>query len=279
MKRLLYIPILFFFLFTFNACTEKVNVKLDDSYTRLVVDGQITTDTMVHKVVLSTTTSYYYNQPAPAVRGALVTINDGTQTIILHESPDAPGTYLTDSNTFGVVGRSYTLNIDLTGDINGFSHYSASCELRPVANLDSIGLNYLSTWEYWEIQCYAQDPPTRDFYMFKNYKNGKLLSDTISELMVSDDRMFNGSYTNGIGVGYLSIHKDDEEIHTGDTVKLQISGITEEYARFIWSVQTESGYKNPLFSGPPANVKGNISNGAVGFFTAYSAKYATVVAK
>jgi hypothetical protein len=27
---------------------------------------------------------------------------------------------------------------------------------------------------------------------------------------------------------------------------------------------------NPLFSGPPANVKGNISNGAIGFFAAYT---------
>jgi hypothetical protein len=27
---------------------------------------------------------------------------------------------------------------------------------------------------------------------------------------------------------------------------------------------------NPLFSGPPANIKGNINNGGVGFFTAHS---------
>ncbi len=279
MKLLKYFSILILFMLFLASCTEKININLDDSYTRLVVDGAITSDTAVHKVILSTTTSFYYNQAAPGVTGALVTINDGFQTITLHESIESPGTYLTDSNTFGIEGRIYSLQIDLPAPINGFSQYKASCELKPVAKLDSIGLHYLDTWEFWEIQCYALDPPAKNFYLFKNYVNGKLVSDTISELIVTDDRMFNGNYTNGVAAGYLSMKKEDEAIKSGDTVKLQISGITEEYARFIWSVQTESGYKNPLFSGPPANVKGNISNGAVGFFTAYSANYATVVAK
>ena len=263
----------------FSSCTERIEVELDDSYTRLVVDGAITTDTMAHKVILTYTTSYYYNQSPPGVSGATVTISDGFETYPLHESIEKPGEYLTDSNVYGVPGRTYTLNISLDKEINGFRDYTASCELRDVAPLDSIGLRYLDDWEFWEIQCYALDPPTRDFYMFKNYKNGKLNTDTINEVFVTDDRLFNGSYTNGVGTGYLNNKKPDEAVHPGDTIKLQISGITEEYMKFVISVQTESGYKNPLFSGPPANVKGNISNGAVGFFTAYSAKYATVVAK
>ena len=262
-----------------SSCRERIEVKLDDSYTRLVVDGAITTDTTAHKVYLTHTTSYYYNQSPPGVGGAIVTISDGFETFALQESPEQPGVYLTDSNVYGVPGRVYTLNIHLANQINGYQDYSASSALNPVAPLDSIGLRYLDNWEFWEIQCYALDPPTRDFYMFKNYKNGKLNTDTINEIFVTDDRLFNGSYTNGVGTGYLNNKRIDEAVHPGDTIKLQISGITEEYMKFVISVQTESGYKNPLFSGPPANVKGNISNGAVGFFTAYSANYATVVAK
>jgi hypothetical protein len=262
-----------------SACTERIEVELDDSYTRLVVDGAITTDTMAHKVILTNTTSYFYNQPPPGVSGAVVTISDGIETFALQESPEQPGVYLTDSNVYGVPGRTYTLHIKLAQEINGFSDFSASSALNPVAPLDSIGLRYLDNWEFWEIQCYALDPPTRDFYMFKNYTNGKLNTDTINEIFVTDDRLFNGSYTNGAGTGYLNNKRPDEAIHPGDTIKLQISGITEAYMKLVVSVQTESGYKNPLFSGPPANVKGNISNGAVGFFTAYSASYATVVAK
>ena len=35
------------------GCTEKINVKLDNSYIRLVVDGGITSDSMQRSVTLS----------------------------------------------------------------------------------------------------------------------------------------------------------------------------------------------------------------------------------
>jgi len=47
--------------------------------------------------------------------------------------------------------------------------------------------------------------------------------------------------------------------------------INREYNDFLSDAQIELQGSNPLFSGPPANVKGNISNGAFGFFSAYSA--------
>ena len=59
------------------SCIERIDIELDNSYTRLVVDGVITTDTMAHTIFLSESTSYYYNQPAPAVSGAEVQISDG----------------------------------------------------------------------------------------------------------------------------------------------------------------------------------------------------------
>ena len=49
-----------------------------------------------------------------------------------------------------------------------------------------------------------------------------------------------------------------------------MAGITKEYYKFLEALKTEAGYHNPLFDGPPANVIGNISNGALGFFAAQS---------
>jgi hypothetical protein len=36
-----------------------------------------------------------------------------------------------------------------------------------------------------------------------------------------------------------------------------------------------AGFNIPFFTGPPANVKGNITHGAVGFFAAYSNSWAS----
>ena len=70
---------------------------------------------------------------------------------------------------------------------------------------------------------------------------------------------------------------EDNVAEPGDSITLEMAGITEEYANFIWDVQDETGFNTPLFSGPPANIRGNISNGAIGFFYAYSSVRASTI--
>ncbi|MGC9341509.1 MAG: DUF4249 family protein, partial [Bacteroidales bacterium] len=69
---------------------------------------------------------------------------------------------------------------------------------------------------------------------------------------------------------FLVDSKADEKLEPGDTVTFEANSITEEYYNFLVEAQSESFGQNPLFSGPPANISSNVSNGALGFFTAYS---------
>jgi hypothetical protein len=263
-----------------TGCTEKIDLKLDSSYTRLVVEGAITTDTTAHSVKLTTSSSYYYNQPAPVVTGAVLSISDGQSTWQMHESE--PGIYSTDSSVFGLPGHTYKLRIVLNEAINGHTDYEASSLLRPIVPMDSIGLLFHPDWGkkgFYEVQCYVLDPPTTDFYMFDVFRNNKLITDTINKKTVVDDQLYNGNYTNGIGVGYFNQAREDQKLIPGDKVKLEVASITSEYANFVWAVQTEVNGQTPLFSGPPANIQGNLSNGAVGFFAAYSVTRATTILK
>jgi hypothetical protein len=260
------------------SCVERIDIELDDGSVRLVVDGQITTDTMSHAVLLSKTTSYYYNQPAPDVTGALVQISDGTTSITLNEN--APGVYRTDPSVFGVPGKTYTLDIKLAVQVGGYTDYRAISTLYPVSHLDSVSLVFHSDWSddgIWEVKCYVQDPLTEDFYRFMISKNLEMITDSLNEWFVTDDRFFNGNYAYGAPIAYLQQGKNDEVLKNGDTVTVEMNSIGADYASFIWETQSEVRGSNPLFSGPPANVKGNISNGAFGFFAAYSVSRADVV--
>jgi len=255
----------------FASCTERIDVELDDTFTRLVVDGSITTDTMAHTVRLSKTSDYFYNLPAPAVSGARVSITDGEVTYILHE--DSSGVYRTASSVYGSDGRTYTLNVELASPVGGFTNYMASSTIYPVAEMDSISLQFHEDWsEYgiWEIKCYVLEPPTVEFYRFLVTKNSKMLTDTLNEWAITDDRFFNGNYTNGLPVGYLDQGEADQVVTEGDTVGAEINSIEKNYFNFIIEAQTELFGSNPLFSGPPANITGNINNGGVGYFAAYS---------
>lgn len=262
------------------SCTEKVDIQLDESYTRLVVDGCITDDTMPHTIRLTTTTSYYYNQPAPAVRGATVSITDGTTTFPLTET--MPGVYQTSGNVSGKPGLTYKLNISLAEAIGGHTEYEAGSYMNPVKQLDSVSLRFHPDWGrqgFYEVKIFVQEPPTVDYYRFMIYKNQQLLTDTITEWFVTDDKFFNGSYTNGAAVAYLNQANPSEQLAPGDVVTVEVDNIGKDYCTFIWNTQSEIRGANPLFSGPPANVIGNISNGAIGFFAAYGNTRSSVVTR
>ena len=109
--------------------------------------------------------------------------------------------------------------------------------------------------------------------MFNVLRNDTLVTDSISETFVTDDRLVDDIYINGVYVNFLP----GDQLHSGDTVTLITSSITEDYYNFIIELQTEIGYKDPLFSGPPANVSTNLSNGAVGYFSAFPSAYTKYV--
>jgi hypothetical protein len=266
-------PVQLFFMFSILivSCTERIDIKLDESYVRLVVDGAITTDTMAHTILLSKSTSYFYNQPAPLVTGAQVKITNGKFTYDLNE--EMPGEYRTEPSVSGVAGETYTLNIKLASPIGGFTDYKAISTLYPVSPLDSVELVFHSDWStdgIWEVKCFVQDPPTIDFYRFMILRNGKMVTDTLDEWFVTDDRFFNGNYAYGAPVAYLEKGSPDEDLNPGDKVTVEMNSIGKDYANFLMQAQSELRGSNPLFSGPPANVIGNINNGAAGFFGAYS---------
>jgi len=262
-----------FLLVSLISCTERIDIELDDTYTRLSVDAQITTDTTRHHVKLTQTADYFSNQPAPPVSGAKVTINEFTLT----ESDSMPGLYLTEPDVYGEVGKEYTLtieNVDI--DNNGTEEvYTASSKIHAIPPMDSIDIvfnDFSDDNQWWEVQLYAQDPPERNYYLFKIALNGELLSDSINEYEIQEDEMFNGNYVPGVSVQSIEKSTDTPNLKQGDVLTLVCNGITQEYYKFIIEFSNEIDGQNPLFSGPPANVRTNIKggNGPVGFFRTYS---------
>ncbi len=264
---------IFLVVLSFSSCTEDMDLTLSDTDPRLVVDGRISTDTTTHFVRLTLSGSYFDSQEAIAVKGALVTIKDDVQTIVLNENPEYPGFYFTPDNYYGLPGRTYELNIEgVDVDNNGQDElYQAITDLNPVAPIDSVRLEYHSVWNLWKVLLYAQDPAeTKDFYNFAVALNDSLISDRYSKLGFVDDRFFDGNYAAGVWVQTIDEEEEGIELKDGDWVRLSMGGITEEFYKYLEAVDEETGFKAPLFSGPPANLPGNVSNGALGFFQAYS---------
>ena len=259
------------------SCTERIDIELDSTYERLVVEGYVTTDTGTHWVRLSHSTDYYGTPQVNAVSNADVVLSYDNETLTLTENPANPGYYETPADFYGSTQTIYSIDINLEEEVGKNKFYESSCELRPVGEIDSIQVVYNEDWEVYEVRIFAWEPPSTDWYLFQVMKNGVMLTDTVDEYWTSDDRFFNGNYTHGITVGMLDPEDPTEKPEPGDVITLKMSGITEDYYNFIIQLQDQTfEYRNPLFSGPPANIITNVEN-ATGFFAAYSSVYSSTV--
>jgi hypothetical protein len=270
-------------LLAITACTERIDIKLDETYTRLVVNGKIMTDSTYQEITLSKTADYFYNQPVPMVVNAIVSVSDGENQYLFRETePGISGVYRSETAFPGRIGKTYTLNVELDQPISDHSTFTGNSFLPSVTKLDSISYEYHP--EYGEkggylLTVYAMEPGDEtNFYMFNWYKNGVLMNDSLDNLSISDDQFINGNYIDGAAVAYVSNASSWEHLTAGDTVMIRMSAITKEYYNFLFEIQL-SQFNIPLFSGPPANVSSNINNGGVGFFTAYSSSFATTIIK
>jgi hypothetical protein len=269
-----------FFLVMLWGCTEEIDLKLNSTYRRLVVDGVITTDTTSHYVKLTYSGDYFQNDPMAGVSNATVVINDGEGEVELTESANVKGLYLTPPDYYGVEGRTYSLtisNVDVDG--NGeMETYTSQSYLSPVVKVDSVGIGFHKIYNLWQILLYAKDPIEREnFYMFKVFRNDSLISDAYDEVVVADDMLFDGNDVNGVWVVALDANEPAEDLKKGDKVTLVMNSIDKPFFDFLTALQVETTPRNPLFSGAPANIPGNISNGALGVFAAYSTSSAQAI--
>ncbi len=270
------------------GCTETIdNIQLDTTRPRLVVEGYISTDTTRQMVKLSKLGDALMKDKIQVISNALITISDGTTTFGLTEDQTKKGTYFTAPEVFGVAGRTYTLlikNVDINND-KVMEEYTAHSLLKPLNSIDSIHLVYNNLnprFKNWSVNLYSMDPGKgRNFYLFKVLKNNTLLTDSVFKYSIGDNNGFEGKYFNGFPVYSLREERKDEKLNPGDTIKVEMYGITEDYYSFIYSYISDYYPKVPIFSGPSANIPTNIKpmDDAVGIFAAYSIKRKSIIYK
>ena len=262
------------------SCVEDIDLDLSSTEQRLVVEAFITTDTTYQQVKLTLSGDYFDNQPMPAVSKAKVTISTDDQIVELVESEITPGVYVTPTEFYGRNGKTYHLsinNVDINKD--GVQEtYTADSYLPRVLYGDSIALDYNNTWKVWQILLFAKDPQDEiNFYMFRALLNDQLLTETLSSTEIADDEFFDGNDINGVWV--YGWDNDDDRMVTRDKVTLEMCTINEVFFEYLAALDEETEAKNPLFSGAPANVPGNISNNALGIFTTYGVSRLSVLSK
>jgi hypothetical protein len=261
------------------SCTEEIPFDLnEEGFERIVVEGFITDQVKSHQVKLSRTTSYFNEEQPVAVSDAVVSVSNGIDTWSMTESPVGSGYYTTPSDAYGIVGQTHQLTIELDGET-----YVALDDMPSVALLEDMRVEYELFDNpdeddefdgFWSVRIWTTESPgTRDFYRWRTYINGVTDGDTARYGPFANDIAFDGAVLENVQIDGFS----EDVMEIGDTIRLEQHGISEEYFDMIQALLDQTEFQGGLFDPPPANVPSNVSNGALGFFSASSVSDRTFV--
>ena len=283
MKRI-YNSLLALLILSTTACTERIDLDLEGAEPAIVIYGTVTDTLGYQSISISSSVPYFDQQHNPAVSGALVTITTSNNEVwTLRESNTEKGVYQTEELKTGKAGESYYLKVQYDFNQDGSTEiYEASSTMPDPILLDSVKIKTMNDMgsNMFTVNIFGQEPEGEDFYFSKYYVSDTLAT-KLSQYSLMNDILFDGQYLNGILAFFFAdlaeiedYPEDDRKYYTflssGDEVIVEYCRIEEGYFNFIKQAQDVKYGENPMFGGPPSNIQGNISNGAVGYFAAYS---------
>lgn len=241
-----------------TACTEKIDLKLDTIDPQIIIEGSITNLQQPQVIRVSKTIGYFDAEAPAPVSKALVTVSDSSNTWDFPEFE--PGVYLSSGFVQGIPGREYTLTVETEGKV-----YTARSVMPYPPTVDSIG--FAQDPEdplLFHIRLYAPESPTPgDHYFFGVYRESIYMSDNLTKKTFASDQLINGRYLYGLPVQTV-------EAKPGSRITLQVAAIPEDYFEYCLSILRVTVYNDNPFEQAPANVHGNISGDALGFFYTYA---------
>ncbi|MBM3444946.1 MAG: DUF4249 domain-containing protein [Bacteroidetes bacterium] len=281
---------LFLCCIAFFSCEKDIDLKLDPSENRLVVDASIENDSP--PIVFLSKSIDYFSKIKPEilsasfVSNALVTISDGKQEVKLVEETiiDTLGNkiiYYTTPRGSLFVGKlktTYNLKIQVGSDT-----YASTTTIPEITRrIDSIWwekLPFSDDPKASRVMLTATDKPGLGDYIryFTKVNSGPFLPGFTS---VFDDDIIDGkSYTIPLDKGFDKNAQFVDSLayyKRGDTVTLKLCQIDKNTYEF-WRTYEFSfqSVGNPFSS--PIVIKSNISNNGLGYFGGYAAQYRTVI--
>ena len=256
----------FFILFVFFSCTKVIDIKVRDSDIQYLIEGVITNEPGICRVLISQTKNFNENNDFNKVGGAVVKVTDNGQEFILEET--GPGEYST-SLINGTPGHVYALDIS----INGLLFSSTSVMPEPV-QMDSL---YIAKGPFGQFKFatirYTDPAGINNGYRFVQYVNG------VKEPTIfwEDDEFTDGQKTI-MQLDASADEKDDpRNIKSGDLVMVEMQAVDDPVFHFWYSLRAGGGNGEGI-TASPANPVTNIQGGALGYFSAHTVNRKQVIA-
>jgi hypothetical protein len=247
------------------SCTETIDFYIPNSEKKIIIDAVFTTHIRQQEVYIYYSTDYNDTLAPEKLSGATILLSDQENEYLFYEY--SPGFYLSNQNLALKTDKDYTLLVEIDGEL-----YQAQSKAKNIgAPIDSISIKVsidtnLITQEIdtslnlWMARQENTNPG--DYYISKYFINNVLQSSVVREYTLFNDQLINGQYF------YLPLHQlNINKLQFGDSLRLELYGVEKAYSDYLSNILLQTDFKGGLFDTPSANVKGNFSNGSLGFFS------------
>lgn len=246
-----------------NSCEKIVSIDLNKANPQMVIEGVVTDQPAPDSVVLSKTGNYFVSSLYfPPVPNAFVTISDGLGTVDTLKEV-APGTYHS-STLSGIPGRTYQLTVEAEGNV-----YSAVSTMPEKVTMDSLYATPFHAFDGdvgYNLYLMFRDPPTPGNY----YRINLSLSRPLPPDSITGDRyhLFSDKLTNGNEITLRM--RIGRSVVTGDTLTVELLCIDKasyDYFSTLNDILTSDRAPTSL---APTNPNTNLTNGSLGYFSAFT---------
>ena len=253
-------------LFLVISCEREINLNLEDQSGNVVIEANVTDQAGSYSVRITKSISFTQSNTYPGIENAQVTLSDDLgQT----ENLQHIGNGIYQASSFqGHSGRIYTLKVQAEG--KEYISQSKMPEAVEFQGLEQDSFMVAGETNYTLLPIFVDPPVLGNRYLFSYFVNDnpkKYFSE------------FSDNVNNGLpNQRPLILPNDDEEVKVkvGDKITVEMQCIDDAVYTFYSALLQLSGGGGGG-GVTPTNPPSNISNGALGYFSAHTVSVKTIV--
>lgn len=260
MKTIFKFSNLLIILLALSSCQKEIDVDLNSKSPQIVIEAEISDQPASCKVKLTKTVNFNETNSFPAVTGAVVRISDdiGNSEILTETSS---GIY-SSSTLQGVPGRTFTLEITSNG-----KNYIAISKMPEPTNIDTLKVenSFFGSDRFVNVE-FQDSAGIENYYRIIQEVNGIAKTN----IFLASDYLQDGDL-----LSQILFSRGSDSLVSGDSVAVLLQSIDKgvyEYFRTLSELSYGGGQTTT-----PANPLSNFTNGALGYFNAYSVRSKTIV--
>jgi hypothetical protein len=240
------------------SCEEKIDWPLDTNEPKvIVVEGVLTNERKAHEVKISRPMADINGTPLP-VSGAFVAIFNKDTAVSLREVQ--PGRYLTDPTVRAVYGKLYRLYILYQGkEYYGDSYMVQVDSLKPLRYHQVPGKEFWYELNFQETYLPSMVEINLNWGHLPGFRN-----------LPKEETRARIVYYTVKSIDVNKIFKPTKErvpFPVGTRVYRRQYSMNQHQENFVRTLMAETEWRGGLFDVQPGNVRTNLSEGAVGYFS------------